>query len=958
MKPHVFYLPPGVDFAAEFVRGFDARLAGQPPEAAARAEIWANTPRMARRLRAAFETGPARLIPRLRLLTDISLPELPAPVPPLRRRLELAQLVAALIAREPDLAAREDAFALADSLAALLDEMQGEGVGADAIAALDVSDQSGHWARALKFLAIADAYTAHDRPDPEGLRRRAVLALAERWKQAPPAHPVIVAGSTGSRGTTALFMAAVARLPQGAVILPGFESATPWDDLADANTGEDHPQFRFRRLADLLGIDPAEIPAWTATPPARPDRNALISLALRPAPVTDRWISDGPSLGPLSHACKGMVLLEAPSPRAEAEAIALRLRQAVTDGVEAALISPDRMLTRQVTAALDRWDLRPDDSAGMPLALSPPGRFLRQVADLVAGPVTAAGFIALLKHPLSHSGAGRGGHLLQVQQYELQLRQEGSGFPAGKTHLPVVVKSWRDWLFVILDEVQRAGSEPLADHVARHLELAERIAAGSEASGSGTLWDEAAGREARAQMDELARHADAGGTMSAGDYARLFADIFAKGEVRERDTGHPLVRILGPREARECAAPLVILAGLNEGTWPALPAPDPWLNRQMRLQAGLLLPERQVGLAAHDFQQGVAAREVWLSRAIRSDEAETVPSRWLARLTNLLSGLPGQGGREALAAMRAEGARWIAGAEALSIPPATIPPEPRPAPAPPLASRPKRLSVTTVERLLRDPYSVYASHVLRLRKLDPLTPGADPQLRGTILHSVFEDLFRDGFDPSAPDAAARLIATAARVLERECPWPFVRRVWLARLARVAQWFVEGEGARQRLAAPHLFEQGGELPVADTGVTLTVKADRIDLDADGAALIYDYKTGKPPTVKQQGVFDKQLLLTAALVESGGIAALGPVPVRAAEFIGLGSKPEIVPAPLTDHPPAQVRAELLRLLQAWADPARGYTARMAMMSERRESDYDHLSRFGEWDLSSAPVVQVLP
>ncbi|MBW7922566.1 MAG: PD-(D/E)XK nuclease family protein [Rubellimicrobium sp.] len=956
MTARVFHLPPGVDFAAGVVRGLEERMVAAPPEDWARVEIWANTPRMARALRAAFETGPARLLPKLRLLGAITLPELPAPVPPLRRRLELAQLVRALIAREPELAAQEDVFALADSLAALFDEMQGEGVAPEVLAELDVSDLSGHWARALRFVGIAAQY-AGDSPDPEGLRRRAVLELARRWQDRAPAHPVIVAGSTGSRGTTALFMAAVARLPQGAVILPGFEAATPWNDLADVATGEDHPQFRFRRLADLLGIDPAAIPLWSATEAARPRRNALVSLALRPAPVTDRWIAEGPLLGPLAQAVGGMTLLEAPSPRIEAEAIAMRLRQAVADGIGAALVSPDRMLTRQVTAALDRWDIRPDDSAGVPLALSPPGRFLRQVADLMAGPVTAAGLVALLKHPLCHSGAGRGQHLLDVQRYELHLRRNGRIFPTGADIHAEVGAGWRDWLSGILDDLPSAPEAPLVARVARHLALAERIAAGSAATGSGGLWDESAGRETQAQMDELARQADAGGAMSAHDYARLVADIMAGGEVRDRDAGHPLVRILGPREARECAAPLVILAGLDEGTWPALPAPDPWLNRAMRLRAGLLLPERQVGLSAHDFQQGIAAPEVWLTRSVRSDDAQTVPSRWLARLTNLLAGLPGQGGPEALAAMRAEGARWIAGAEALSVPPASVPAEPRPSPAPPVAARPVRLSVTTVEWLLRDPYAIYARHILRLNPLDPLTPAPDAPLRGTILHRVFQTVFEDGFDPAAPDAAARLVATATRVLDEDCPWPLVRHVWRARMERVAAWFVDGERARRQRAEPRLFEQRGGYDIPGTGVTLTVKADRIDIAADGAAFLYDYKTGVPPSEKQQGAFDRQLLLTAALVEAGGIRDLGPVPVAGAEFIGLGTSPKIVPAPLDDHPPARVREELARLLAAWADPARGYTARMALMSERTASDFDHLSRFGEWDLSSDPVTQVL-
>ena len=97
--------------------------------------------------------------------------------------------------------------------------------------------------------------------------------------------------------------------------------------------------------------------------------------------------------------------------------------------------------------------------------------------------------------------------------------------------------------------------------------------------------------------------------------------------MRNPHLGHPNVLVWGTLEARVQGADLLILAGLNEGSWPEAPAPDPWLNRQMRADAGLLLPERRIGLSAHDFQQAIAAKEVWLTRSQRSDDAQTVPSR-------------------------------------------------------------------------------------------------------------------------------------------------------------------------------------------------------------------------------------------------------------------------------------------------------------------------------------------
>ncbi|MGV6849656.1 MAG: double-strand break repair protein AddB, partial [Marinibacterium sp.] len=395
--PRLFALPPGVDFPRALIAGLDDRLAGQPPEALARVTLIVNTRRMFRRLREVYDSGPARLLPRIRLVTDLDdgLAEGPPAVPRLRRRLELAQLVDRLLTAEPDLAPREALFDLTDSLAGLFEEMSGEGVTADAIAALDVSDQSGHWARAQRFLSIASAFAdPGSAPDGEARRRAVVEALCAHWADQPPTDPILLAGSTGSRGTTHRLMQAIARLHQGAVVLPGFDFDLPADVWAGmgredhAFTAEDHPQYRFFGLMDGLGIGPDDVRRWTDEPPPAPDRNAVLSLALRPAPVTDAWLTEGAHLPDLSRAMTDVTLIEAADPRAQAQAIALRLRQAAEDGQKAALITPDRMLTRQVQAALDRWDIVADDSAGQPLHLAPPGRLLRQIADLAADKVT------------------------------------------------------------------------------------------------------------------------------------------------------------------------------------------------------------------------------------------------------------------------------------------------------------------------------------------------------------------------------------------------------------------------------------------------------------------------------------------------------------------------------------------------------------------------------------------
>lgn len=437
-QPRLFSLPPGADFPEQLLAGLTARLEGQPPHAWARMLLIVNTRRMARRLRDLFEAGPPRMVPQIKLITDLDtgLTDLPPAIPPLRRRLELAQLVARLVEAQPDLAPKAAVYDLADSLADLFAEMQGEGVSPDKIAGLDVTDLSGHWARAQRFIAIAGSLADPDAPEAEARQRLVAESLAQRWQTHPPQTPVILAGSTGSRGMMQILMNAVARLPQGAVVLPGYDPDVPddvWHGMRDQLTTEDHPQYRYKVLMDQMNITPSDIRPWTDTTPPAPDRNRVLSLALRPAPVTHAWLSEGPGLPDLPETMRDVTLVEAEDPRSEALAIALRLRQSVENGQTTALITPDRMLTRQVEAALDRWGIIADDSAGQPLHLAPPGRFLRQMAQLEAEPATPEMLLALLKHPLCHSGTGRPDHLIHTRDLELWLRRNGPPHPDAAT---------------------------------------------------------------------------------------------------------------------------------------------------------------------------------------------------------------------------------------------------------------------------------------------------------------------------------------------------------------------------------------------------------------------------------------------------------------------------------------------------------------------------------------------
>ncbi|MXU64745.1 double-strand break repair protein AddB [Oceanomicrobium pacificus] len=983
--PRLFGLPLGCDPTQALYDGLRSRLEGQPPEAAARVRIYLNTRRAARALEAAFVAGGAALLPQVRVLEDLEadvplLVDLPSPPDPLHRMLDMSQLVARLLDLEPDLAPQSARFDLAESIALFQDELGGEAVPLSRLETLDVGHQSGHWQRSLTFLKILagsdDGDEAGTDPSGQNRQRRLVEALGRIWAEEPPDTPILIAGSTGSRGATARFMEIVANLPQGAVILPGVDMQQGPDQWQAIDGEQDHPQFGFARLGRRLGVDMAALPAFGPVASPVPDRAALLSLSLRPAPVTEQWMRDGPAhADALDASLSGVTLVEADTARLEAGAIACRMRAAAEDGRSAALITPDRVLARRVAAMLDRWQIVPDDSAGRPLSLTPPGLLLRELAALAGRRLTPNALLPILGSPLVGGlRDARRRHLVLSRRLDLSFLRGGPPFIDG-----AALRAWAESPKARMEEAPAwaahlaASLDPLAGdaqlnvggHAARLRVAAEALSRGAEPGPDAvvSLWDKAAGARAAEVLRKLEEAGDRGAPMSAGDFDVLLNRLLSAQDVRdEAFETHPLLSIWGTLEARVGTAEVMILGGLNEGVWPGSTSVDPWMNRDMRRQLDLPLPERRIGLAAHDFQQAANAPEVVLTRSVREAEAPSVAARWLVRLGNLVDGIDriavadGRAGAWShMDDLRARGRVWTDLAAAVDRPLAEVPAAPRPAPCPPRAARPDKLSATRIQALIRDPYSIYARYVLNLRAVAP--PGKEPDAleRGTTLHEVLEKCVA-AFENEPPEVEVdRFRRIAAETLEEIVPWPAVRRIWKSRLDRIAPWFVATEAERRADGKVLIQEVWGRWAVSGLSAPFTLEArvDRIDLLADGSLAIFDYKTGTPPSDAQVRQFDKQLYLEALIAQAGGFDTLAATPVGRLEYIGLGGTGSLRRLDASPDEIETHRADLVRLLTAYQDPAQPYPARTRPHKITYDSDYDQLSRRGEWDDGDDPV-----
>ena len=985
--PTVYTVPPWEPFvdalAGGILSGRAVALDPGDPLALSRLTILLPTRRACRALGLAFlraAPGRALLLPRIRPLGDIDEDEmsigdeadaaLPDAVSPLERRLLLARLIqrlgetpggAALTgAGTPDQAAR-----LAQALAGLLDEIQIARIDPQGLATLAPEEYAAHWQQVLRFLSlITDRWPAilaeRDQMDPAARRNALLERLAERWQAEPPAHPVIGAGSTGSVPATRDLLAAIARLPQGMVVLPGLDGHA--DDETWEAIGPTHPQYALKGLLAHMGVERGAVQPWpggagTGAGDAARARSRLIADAMRPAETITAWRVRKPQ-GP--EALRDVHRIDCASPQEEAGVIAILMRRALEiPGRTAALVTMDRALARRVAAELRRWEIAVDDSAGVPLGETAPGACLRLTARMIAEQAAPVPLLAALKHPLAAGGMAPAAWRRSVRAMEraiLRGPRPAPGFAGLAAALEEGDPAIGRWLAGLEEGAASfaaimAGREAaLGDLVQAHVGFAEWLAASDGEEGAARLWSGEAGEQASRFVASLAESASALPPVAPAHYPALLDALMEDHVVRPPFGRHPRLQIWGPLEARLQHADCMILGGLNEGVWPPAAAGDPWMSRPMRADFGLPPPEMRIGLSAHDFVQCCGAAEVYLTRARRIEGTPTIPSRWLQRLDALLAGDPG--GPAALRAMESALLAWVSALDHPADAPGPLPP---PAPRPPVTARPRRLSVTRIETWLADPYSVYARDILRLRLLDPIDADPSAAERGSIIHRILDAFVREHPDALPPDAEARLLALGEAQFEAAGARPGVLAFWWPRFERIVQWFLETERARRPGCMPLATEVEGALDLEAPGgpFRLTAKADRIDTTGAGALEIIDYKTGGVPRKKHVADGRRpQLSLEAAIAAAGGFGGVDAAEVAALAYwrlSGAETAGEITAIGGDAGKLAREAADgLLALVARFDDPATPYHPVPRPALAPAWNDYAHLARHKEWSV----------
>jgi len=953
-KVNCHSLPPDASFAAVLAAWIMENYAGNA-ELFTKTLILLPNRRACRSLREAFLSlgnGAPMLLPRIRPLGDVaedsemgftdieSIHAIPPAISDTRRELLLTRLV---MHTQP--LQIEQAADLARQLARLLDEVAREGLDFSALAHIVPAELSVHWQHTLDFLTIVSRHWPQIL-ESEGVidaverRVRVLTAVAEAWKENPPAYPVIAAGSTGSQPSTANLIATIACLPKGAVILPGLDKEMPereWEIVS-----ETHPQYALKQLLKRMHITRADVQALQPQDSAQ----SWLSAVFQPPAATAHWAD---IVLPETVACNASLVV-ADTQSDEARAVAIALREALeAPHKTAAFITPDRALARMVVAEMQRFDIAIDDSAGKMLMDTPAGCFLRLAVDMVSSNAAPAELLALLRHPLAAVGVApaecrRLSRLLETDVLRgvrhtpgLKPLQHAADDAALKLLLATLNEQCEDLSALLAKPVA-----PLKLMLEAHIALCERLADTGSEKGNSRLWAGEDGNALAEAIADLLTHADLLPDIDPRHYAGLLHVLLKEKVVRPKFGLHPRLAILGPLEARLQQFDCVILGGLNEGTWPALPAADPWMSRPMREKFGLPSAERSIGQSAHDFVMLAAANQVILTRARKVDGAPTVPSRWLVRIETLLKGRAPKRWEE-----MQQSALFARGVAAINAP---VPMQAltAPKPVPPLSARPFKMNVTAIDTYLRDPYMIYAKHILGLKPLEPLDQNPDAADFGMLVHRALEQYIQRGLSTLDELMECGRVAFA-EYIDR----PAVACLWWPRFEAMAAWFI----ARQKERHAHIQKTYAELEgvwtfdIDGKSFTLTTRIDRLDEMRDGASCIIDYKTGAVPGKAdiERGLAN-QLALEALVVMHGNMkpspakSERGDLTLEYWKLSGNAESCEIVPVAISL---AEVRAQLEALIRRFQNIQEPYAAQSDRAQLMVYNDYEHLTRRQEWE-----------
>ncbi len=824
------------------------------------------------------------------------------------------------------------ALALAQELVELLNDLAKEDISLQKLKNLAIGDYAIHQQQMLKLLANLSQDLPAELEQLGKLsqithRNKLVNLQSQLWQHHPPGQKIIAAGSCGTISSTTNLLKTIASLPQGMVIIPAIDQDL--DDKGWDLVDEFHPQFNIKELLRNLKTERKKVSLWYEGHYFS-KRSQIISQSLRPADSCEQWLTI-PPISPDEIANMHYVLAD--NLQHEANIICAIIHQTLQqDKKYVALVTNNRNLAARVISLLTKFDVLVNDSAGTRLLDSSLMVFFRLIAQMVQNDFSPLHLLGTLKHPLCR--------MPKDLVYDLELNvlrgvvintglQAISKSLASKLELKLYFEELLPPQHQFMQLMQQKSND-FVSLLRAHIVLLEHL-------GHQDLWQSEIGMAVSEFLENLLVHAKLLPEISTLDYLYILETFASSILYRPQEKQHPRVDILSTIEARFYHHDVVILADLNEGSMPANIGNGLWLNNIMRANIGLYASSRKIGQMTHDFYALACAKELYLTRSSKIDGASTIPSRLLLRLVTLLRRFD----------LNIENHTWGKLAKLIHLP-QSINSCPAPRPTPALSLRPTTLSVTEIEKLLRDPYWIYAKKILRLRKLLPLESQFSAADFGNFVHKALEHFTQ--YHTSSNNWYELLLDSARYVLGDLLKQSVIRALWWPRFERIAGWISQENIFSKQLK--YYAEVRGKMyfDIAGLPFYLQAKADCLII-GQGISII-DYKTGALPNIKdiKQGVAS-QMVLEALIAANGGFMIQDKInnvekiiylrltggEIAAEEFIIEDGLNELM---------NQAFIGVSKLIRAFYDERTPYYASPLPELSLQYNDYAHLARNKEW------------
>lgn len=760
-------------------------------------------------------------------------------------------------------------------------------------------------------------------------------------------HPVIALGIEAAYGFVRDLLKAIMKTRGGAVILGG-----PEDGELSRRDSEKahHPDFHLNRLLESMGCERSTLSFINSTK-EHPRRLLLEGVFQNHTNVT--------TSGPLKEEeTKNLFLLESGTLFEEAEAITLMMAEAVVDPLKTvALVTTNQTLTAYVMALLERFGIKADHSKAHAFRSTPLGRLLLLVASFLVSPYSPVTLLSLLKHPYVSLDQGRLSVLAlarflenNVMRTDRMVRGERDLFiktmPEGEKALLTKLLNMKERGQNLLH-----GKEPtsLAQALLLLQSSLEELCFKTTLEGIGSIYDTPEGEKFKGWIASVMVSPLGKTTLEMQHFPSILRELMDAIPVSKAWGYHPRVFILGPLETRLLSFDRVILADFNEGRWPRKSSDAVWMNQRMRQDVGIVSDVIQMSQEADDLRALLSLKEVFITRALRVDGSPSVPSRWLLRLQAFCTQKNVQ-----LSSVDhyKEWARLIWHEPLKKVNPLLRPLE-KPMALPPLGARPKRLTISGLNLLKRNPYAFYVNSILKLNALKPLIHQLDALQFGVRLHQVLADalILEDSGSRLTHDV---LNALGGRIFASYTSSPLWRYFWQHRLNECFDHFLSLD--KNLSYAPQ--KRFGEVKVTfpfhtDFGdFEIIAKADRLDLITPHGAVLIDYKTGRTPTASsiKKGE-DIQLALEGVMVNEGAFRICDAQVTKGLEYWDLKNGRR-VSVEEVDTVIGNAESALIELLEQYYKVGAAYKINFDHLSD----EIRHFSRWEEWIRLERKSIQI--